>query len=644
MDSARLTALRTRLWHLRNGGLTELLEHDRRLGSEGVGMAGGVRAPSTGSRLTRLRDLVGRRGLAKNIPDWPCADAGCYMPRHKVKAAVILDKFSEMAFGYEWYQVLVTPEQWNEQLATNDVDLLFVESAWHGNDDAWQYQLTGSRAPSDALRALVDHCQKNGIPTVFWNKEDPAHFDDFIATAALFDYVYTTDVNKVPDYVERLGHDRIGVLPFAAQQSIHNPVRLRGWSEAKLRGAAFAGTYFRDKYPERRQQMDELIGGTIRAVEKTRASFDIFSRFIGVNPNYEFPEKWKQHVQGELTYTQMLTAYRSYKTFLNVNSVVGSPSMCARRIFEITACGTPVVSAPSEAIDLFFPEGGVLQAGSEPAAYDTVRALLRSPELRDRLVAVGQRQIWLNHTYTKRVDQVLGDVGLGDRKYVRPTVSALISTNRPGQVGHALKMMSQQEEVDLEVLILCHGFEVQAEDREKFEDQFGPIKWLSADPSVPLGECYNILAKAATGDVVAKIDDDDLYGPYYLFESLMAMDYAGADIVGKAAHYMFLEDMDATVLRFPETENKYRDFVSGPTIVAKRSVVLANPFPQVSRGEDTGFLRAARDAGAVTYSAGRFGFMQVRSSKGHTWSIEDQEILATADVVTYGQATEHVLF
>ena len=47
---------------------------------------------------------------------------------------------------------------------------------------------------------------------------------------------------------------------------------------------------------------------------------------------------------GELPYDQMLAAYKMYKVFLNVNSVIDSPTMCARRVFELSACSTPVVS------------------------------------------------------------------------------------------------------------------------------------------------------------------------------------------------------------------------------------------------------------------------------------------------------------
>ena len=98
--------------------------------------------------------------------------------------------------------------------------------------------------------------------------------------------------------------------------------------------------------------MDLLLGG---ALDRTPggAELEIFSRQLGGNAEYQFPEPLDPHVVGSLTYAQTLSAYRAYKVFLNVNSVIDSPSMCARRIFEISASGTPVVSAPSQAIAQF---------------------------------------------------------------------------------------------------------------------------------------------------------------------------------------------------------------------------------------------------------------------------------------------------
>src|SRR5699024_12056793 len=89
--------------------------------------------------------------------------------------------------------------------------------------------------------------------------------------------------------------------------------------------------------------------------------------------------------------------------------------MCARRSFEITASGTPVVSAPSPAIGKFFDEGEVPEVAEREEAAQVVRALVRSRELRDRTAHRAQRRIWHEHTYTHRARQVLDAVGLGEK-------------------------------------------------------------------------------------------------------------------------------------------------------------------------------------------------------------------------------------
>ena len=626
----RLEELRRSFWHLRKGGLEGLREHRRR--RDGGGQW---------SSFQRAR----RRGkdLANHVPAWPTS-LGDQGPRRSLKAGVILDPFSAAALGPEWHQVALTPERWQAEIHEG-LDILFVESAWAGNEGAWRYQLTGSKAPSERLQELVATCKQSGVPTVFWNKEDPVHFEDFIDTARLFDWVYTTEESLVPRYQAELGHMKVGVLPFAAQPSIHNPVHPPDWTAGALGDVAFAGTYFRHKYPERRSQMDALLPAAAAAAKRERGSFDIYSRFQGLDENYEFPEPYDKHVRGELSYDQALTAYRGYKTFLNVNSVPDSKSMCARRIFEITACGTPVVSAPSPAIVQAFPEGGVFLSEDRSSAEDTIRALMKSDELRDRETKIGQRQIWRRHTYAHRVNQVLDDLGMEDQLWAPPTVSALVATNRPGQLRHVLDQLRQQKDVDLEVNVLTHGFEVSDSERKSLEGQLENVRWMTACQEVPLGELYNLLAKESTGDVVAKVDDDDHYGPYYLFDQLAALDYSGADVVGKGAHYMHLKGPDLTVLRFPDAEHKFQTFVSGPTIVANREIVLENSFPAVPRGEDTGFLRGVRDAGGTIYSSDRFGFIQVRNIGGeHTWDPGTERILATSRVLTYGSATKHVIF
>lgn len=143
--------------------------------------------------------------------------------------------------------------------------------------------------------------------------------------------------------------------------------------------------------------------------------------------------------------------------------------------------------------------------------------------------------------------------------------------------------------------------------------------------------------------MIAKFDDDDLYGDHYLLDSTFALDYSGAELVGKHARYLYLESLNATVLQSPEKEHRWTDLAGGPTMVGPRATWESTPFEDRTLGEDTTFQRAILAAGGGIYSADRFNFMQLRLAKsGHTWHIEDERILANGEVRSFGKATEHV--
>ncbi|MHA7244482.1 glycosyltransferase family protein [Paeniglutamicibacter antarcticus] len=570
----------------------------------------------------------------------------------KTRVAVILDDFSALALGFEWDCIAVKPESWAVELAVNPVEMLFVESAWAGNDKAWSYHLTGTSAPRPAIVELVSWCQSKGIPTIFWNKEDPPHYDDFLETARLFDTVFTSDSTRIEQYKQDLGHGRIHTLSFAAQPAVHNPVHPQHGFQA--RDVAFAGMYFAHKFPERRQQMDMLLGGTLDVAGGMEHGLEIFSRQLGGDANYQFPAPFDSHVVGSLPYKKMLTAYKAYKVFLNVNSVIDSPSMCARRIFEITASGTPVVTAPSRAIDKFFDKSEVVEVNTREETASMVRALVRSKELRDRTVHLGQRNIWRNHTYAHRAEQVQVAAGIGighlDRRSMTktPSVSALVSTIRPQQLSHILSTVGKQVNVETELVLLTHGFELDEQDvRAKARDHgIEHLVLLNQPRSITLGACLNLAAAASSGVYVAKMDDDDLYGIHYLQDQAAAHRYSGANVVGKQGHYMYLAERNATLLRFEEREHRFTDLVMGPTIFTTGDLLQEVPFPDLGRGEDTNFLRRVVASGGTVYSADRFNFIQMRSreSDGHTWSVQETELLATGVVFSFGLNEQHVMF
>ncbi|WP_158316690.1 glycosyltransferase family protein [Agrococcus pavilionensis] len=555
-------------------------------------------------------------------------------PAPALRVGVILDEFSAAAFAPEWHQLKLLPNEWMLQLDEVSLDMLFVESAWSGNDGAWRYQLVGPNAPSASLVDLVRACRDRGIPTVFWNKEDPPHFEDFIDTAALFDWVFTSDGDRIPAYRERLKHERVAVLPFAAQPAIHNPAMRRGI--VRDMPVAFGGMYFSHKYPERRAQMDFLLPAV------ADLGLDIYSRHADGDAKYAFPAPLDQHVRGALPYPKMVDAYKRYKVMLNVNSVVESSTMCARRVFEVSACGGVVVSPPSAAIPNYFAPDEVVVVDDARGARNAARALVRSPEYRDRIALRARRRVWAEHTYGHRVNTICQAVGIAQERprTQRPGVSVLCSTIRPQLVEGIFATIGRQTEPNVQLVLNLHGIDVSDSSIEDAAKKHGVSNYvvLRMSRSRTLGDCLNAMVEVAAHPVVAKMDDDDFYGSHYLQDLLDSYLVSGADIVGKAATYVHFEGRDQTILTSRATENRASTFVRGATLLLSADIARKLRFGAGNRSEDSELLKRAVARGLSIYASDRFNYCVVRNRdlSTHTWRIDEDELFASGDLVGFG--------
>ena len=143
---AALREIRKGLWHLRRGGPAQFKSWRSRQRIE-QGFAAprnvqGVEAAWTG------------RGRKRRLSLLPAVLPQQQPSRPDVRAAVILDDFSALAFGYEWSTLPVHPHTWRTDLAAGAIDLLFVESAWAGNGGLWRGKLAGPNGPSAEFREL----------------------------------------------------------------------------------------------------------------------------------------------------------------------------------------------------------------------------------------------------------------------------------------------------------------------------------------------------------------------------------------------------------------------------------------------------------------------------------------------------------
>jgi spore maturation protein CgeB/SAM-dependent methyltransferase len=578
-----------------------------------------------------MRPIDPAEALAKNLVGNRPEPAKKAAARNSMEVLSILDSFTESCLEPEVELKPVSKSQWQQEVDDSDSKLLFVESAWRGNGGEWNYALTKPEKHGRELKDLIAYCSSKGIPTLFWNKEDPANFDTFIDVAAWFDFVFTTDAGSIDNYQRVIGKNNVFVLPFAAQPSMHNPIR-QGEIIPRI---AFTGSWRGMKYPARAQWIETLLDPLAEA-----NMLDIYDRFAGTtdNPDLIFPQSLQPAIKGALPYRDLVEqVYKRYTAFANVNSVDTSETMLARRVFEILACGAPVISSPSPAMERIFGDI-VLTPSSQKEALETGHRLLNDLVFREDLASRGVRLVHSHHTYAHRMGEVCDRAGLPYVARKPKLVSAICVSHRPEFLEHIHAQLARQNYGHIELIFVQNS---SAFSEEEIAERFSAfkLKILSIPEEQFLADGLNAALEVASGDYLAKIDDDDYYGPNYLSDSLLAFDYAPtAGLVGKKSFFAYVEAADQTVLRFPTQSYKFCRHVHGGTLVWDRRRLEGLEFESVRRGTDTRFLKSVQRMGVDIFSTDPFNFVHVRyaDKTRHTWTIEDDEFVSKAVSVGTG--------
>ncbi|HEY6653618.1 MAG TPA: glycosyltransferase [Solirubrobacterales bacterium] len=548
------------------------------------------REPAQGMAVDSERD----RWLAK--AQKPPADVG------QLRVAGVLDEMSAACFSPDCDLLRFGSEAWQEALAEHDPHLLLVESTWQGNSGAWQYMVASYTHPDyiglPNLKALIGWCRKRDIPTVFWNKEDPVHFERFKEAAALFDYVFTTDSNCIERYaeLERNTAGPIGSLQFAAQPRIHNPI---GGPAERSASPVFAGAYYRDRHIDRQRSLQMLLDAAMPF------GLEIYDRRFGSEDQaFGFPERFKERVKGALSYDDMIDAYKNHRVFLNVNSVTDSPTMFSRRVFELLACGTAVVSTESLGVEQTL--GQVVSMVETPEEATEALTKLQDEDHWRELMQRARRAVIGDHTYRHRLAEVASTLGFRVIAYPGEEVAALALVDDVEQARRfraVVASISAQATRPAELLVGSHTSV--AGDLQELPDAGSEIRVrvVQQDSQATRSQRYRELAALAVSPWLAILHPAHSYGEHHLTDLVLTTRFANADVIGNASY----ETIEGSGAVDRSLEHRFVDSVHPHSVLVKRELIARRGWPDEVRAAGDSLRDWFRD-GVRIYSgdAGNF--------------------------------------
>ncbi|GAA5106059.1 hypothetical protein GCM10023339_02580 [Alloalcanivorax gelatiniphagus] len=269
---------------------------------------------------------------------------------------------------------------------------------------------------------------------------------------------------------------------------------------------------------------------------------------------------------------------------------------------------------------------GVLDVAPPLAAALDAQVDLDDPLRREEHSLVVRRAAFDHHSTLAWRSALATRAGV--RHVGLPPVSALLATKRPEMLDFALRQVARQRGAEVELVLAAHGFEP---DRDAVRRALGdrPHQVLTFEESTFFGDVLTAAARAASSEVLLKVDDDDWYSPDAVHDLLMARRFSGADVVGMPSEFVYLHANahrgDLTVRRNHPSEIFAR-FVAGGTLLLDRGLLRSlGDFRRVRKFVDAQLLSGVEAAGGRIYRTHGLGYVLRRTGRGHTWERDDEE-------------------
>ena len=217
-----------------------------------------------------------------------------------------------------------------------------------------------------------------------------------------------------------------------------------------------------------------------------------------------------------------------------------------------------------------------------------------------------------------------------------PPVSILLATRRPRFLPWILAAVAKQTYPRLELVLALHGGPFAGVERRVAELPL-PVQVVEVSASEALGAVLNAATTAANGALLAKMDDDDVYGADHVWDLVLAHEYSQAPLVGKHAEFVYLSVADQTIHRVHRRNEDYQgNLTGGALLISRRELDRVGGWKRVRQGVDSALIADFVRTRRRIYRTHGAGYLMVRHGDRHTWDAPDHQLLAEADRVSPG--------
>lgn len=516
----------------------------------------------------------------------------CYLPHFCLVANVVLiDNAEVLEERIEEMDFIVIQSAW--------WDWKFYEGGRIPRSNDWEWYLN-----DEFLGKVKKIAKEHKKKIVFFSTEDvhDKWFERFLPIAEIADVIYTLEPNRVKEYKERLkGRKKIKTWSFKCHPKLFTPI---GRKEEK--DVLFAGSYY-THHKNRFKSYNEIL----EPIKEFK--HDFIARRIQF-----IPEDEGFNITDGYPYTSMPELYRDYKIGINVASYRDSELFYPNRVPDMAMSKLFIASCQSKALTNQFPD--IPQSHSYEEGIEILDKYLNDEILRKNIAQKNWRRAMLEQNMIDFFVSMCNEVGIRLEYEKFPLISIVTPTIRKENFNQVIDNFKRQSYPNKE-LIICATYRPTKKMKKVCT---GNIKFVHVKEA-NTGKQLNKAIEHAKGKWVSKFDDDNVYMDNFLLDMYLATTQTDAEIVGKNSYFMYFEDIDEVVLRFPNKGEQYTNFVSGSAILFKRDVWEKVKFKPVVVGEDSAFMEDYLKIGGKIYSTDPFNYLYIRKSDKdkHTWKVED---------------------